>query len=836
MSYIYNKLLLFSIEIIKPNMNFNSRLLYHESNLKTKILSLGLFLLMIVYSPASFAQVVHIIDSKTLSPIPGAIISDSAKNHYILTNDMGEASISSFKKFEYIYIQHNYYKKIKLKMDTLTSKSYTIKLKELIFQLNGLTITANKWEQRRDEIPFTITEMNSKEVDFNNPQSTPDLLGNTGTVFIQKSQLGGGSPMIRGFSANSILIVVDGVRMNNAIFRSGNLQNTLNIDPNSLGHSEIIFGPGSVSYGSDALGGVIDFNTKAVSFSTSDKFQVAAEGVYRISSADRENTLSFDIDLKWKKFGSHTQFLSSSFSNLMAGTKHYGAYPNFGKRNFFVDPKPDAKDSMLIIKNTNMMIPSYYNIRNINQKFRYQPNKNIDITYSFIYSTTSNIPRYDRLTQWKNNHLKYARWYYGPQDWIMNNFRIRLFKPTKIYDSGKIIIANQYFLESRNDRKYQSPIFRHRTEKVNMYTATIDFSKRLKKHTSLYYGIDLSFNNVHSQAYSKNIITNKTTVIQSRYPDKLNHYFSSGIFFNLKHQLTKKLYLLAGIRYSMIYLHSSFNSNRNGLPFSDIKLINQAPNGSIGIAWLAKSNTKVNFNLASGFRAPNIDDIAKIFDSEPGNVVVPNPNLKPEYAYSSEISIIRSINNFAQIEILGFSTFLNNIIVRKDFLYNGHDSIYYDGSYSKVQAMQNTNYAYIYGTSLSLKLNITKSIQLSSTYNITRGIDSDNNHLRHVPPDFGTTKLNFSNKSISSSFFINYSSCISFKNLAPAEQNKTNLYSPAGSPSWYTINWIADIKVYSNIHINLAVQNILDRFYIPYSSGIPAPGRNYLIGLRFYPF
>ena len=59
--------------------------------------------------------------------------------------------------------------------------------------------------------------------------------------------------------------------MNNAIFRRGNLQDIIRIDPNSLESGEVIFGPGSVIYGSDALGGVMDSHTITPKFSTEKK-------------------------------------------------------------------------------------------------------------------------------------------------------------------------------------------------------------------------------------------------------------------------------------------------------------------------------------------------------------------------------------------------------------------------------------------------------------------------------------------------------------------------------------------------------------------------------------
>jgi len=783
-----------------------------------------------------FAQNISFFDSRTMETIPGVIVSDTSKKNFVISNNQGKVNLKDLTPHSLLIVQHNYYKTLQLSLDSIDENNNTILLEEITFQLDQLIITANKWEQRKDEIPFSINEIQSKKVSFDNPRTTADLLGKSGKVFIQKSQAGGGSPMIRGFAANSVLIVVDGVRMNNAIFRGGNLQNSINIDPNSLGHTEIIFGPGSVTYGSDALGGVMDFHTKEALFALEDKFDAEFEGLYRANSANGENTFSIDVDLKWKKFSSHTQFSRFSFQNLRAGKNHFGNYPEFGKRKFMATVDPNQKDTMIKVEDDFVMVPSFYNSYSFNQKFRYKPNKNLDITYSFINSSTSNIQRYDRLTQMKGDKLKYAQWYYGPQLWQMHNLRFRLLKSNKAYDAGKIVVAYQHFEESRNDRKFNKTSFRHRTERVNLYTINADFTKKLSNKTNLFYGIETAFNDVKSEAFQEDIITGITSNIQTRYPDKLNYYTSSGIFFNIKHQLAKKVNLMAGLRYSLISLKSEFDTSFNKLPFQDINLINHAPNGSIGIAWLIKKDMQLNINLASGFRAPNLDDVAKVFDSEPGNVVVPNPNLGPEYVYSSEISLTKSFKEFAQIELTAYASYINNLIVRKDYNYDGLDSIIYDGSMSKVQAMQNADNAQLFGGIAKLTINLTKNLSLSSTYNLSKGIDSDNNSLRHIPPNFGNTTLIYKGRIITASFYSNYSQSISFDNLAPSEQSKTNIYTPDGAESWYTLNFNSDIKIYKGIHLNFAVENILDRFYTPYSSGIPAPGRNFILSIRINSF
>ena len=147
--------------------------------------------------------------------------------------------------------------------------------------LTEVVVSVNKWEQKLNEVPNKITKINKTEIIRNNPQTAADLLGQTGTVFIQKSQLGGGSPMIRGFATNRILLVIDGVRMNNAIYRSGNLQNIISIDALGTQTAEVIFGPGSLIYGSDAIGGVMDFHSLNAGFSKDKKMLVSGSALAR---------------------------------------------------------------------------------------------------------------------------------------------------------------------------------------------------------------------------------------------------------------------------------------------------------------------------------------------------------------------------------------------------------------------------------------------------------------------------------------------------------------------------------------------------------------------------
>lgn len=128
-------------------------------------------------------------------------------------------------------------------------------------QLNEVVISANRFIEKKKNVAQKIDILSSGYIKSVSAQNTGDLLMSTGNVFVQKSQQGGSSPVIRGFEASRVLLIVDGVRMNNAIYRSGHLQNVITVDQNMLERIEIMYGPSSTLYGSDALGGVINFRT-----------------------------------------------------------------------------------------------------------------------------------------------------------------------------------------------------------------------------------------------------------------------------------------------------------------------------------------------------------------------------------------------------------------------------------------------------------------------------------------------------------------------------------------------------------------------------------------------
>ena len=269
-----------------------------------------------------------------------------------------------------------------------------------------------------EEIPFVVDRISSKEIAFKNPQTTADALAASADVFVQKSQMGGGSPIIRGFEANKVLLVLDGVRMNNAIYRGGHLQNSITVDNSILDQIEVIYGPGSLMYGSDALGGVVHFRTKdpklLYGLKTGDENKLYTGAYTRFGSANNEKTLHLDLDYRSQEWGSFTSLTYANYGDLRAGANRPEDFPDIGKRYFYQTRVERIDQTRGPANDPNILRGSGYNQIDFLQKIRYQPSDSLYFILNLQYSTSSNITRYDQIidTLGSADKLKFAEHYY----------------------------------------------------------------------------------------------------------------------------------------------------------------------------------------------------------------------------------------------------------------------------------------------------------------------------------------------------------------------------------------------------------------------------------------
>ncbi|GIK59535.1 MAG: TonB-dependent receptor [Ignavibacteriota bacterium] len=795
-----------------------------------KILLL-IFLLTAVVS----AQVVTVKDQSTNKSLELVAIYNSDPNRSVITNTNGQADISKIDKSQPVIFRLIGYEKTELSYSKIEENNFVILLKPTAISLDNVVVSSSRWEENKSEVPNTIEMITPRDIEFQNPQTTADMLGMSGNVFIQKSQLGGGSPMIRGFATNRLLIVVDGVRMNTAIFRSGNLQNVISLDANALDHTEVIFGPGSVIYGSDAIGGVMNFHTLTPRLSLGDEVMLNVGVMGRFSSADLEKSGHLHFNIGLNNWGFLTSVTYSDFDDLVMGSNGPDEYlrPTYQTRI-------NGKDTVVVNPDPKKQVPSGYNQVNFLQKILFAPISDWEFEYAFHYSTTSDYPRYDRLLRPRGNTLRSAEWYYGPQKWMMNNLMITNFSGNSIYDLSKLIVAYQNFEESRHDRNLNNDDRTNNTEKVNAFSANLDMIKEINENSNLFYGVEIVLNKVESTGNSENIVTGEITPGPSRYPDG-STWNSYGAYLTYKNKFSPQYIFQAGLRYNYVTLDATFDTTFYPFPFTKAEERNGALTGNAGLVWHPQSDWQINLNLASGFRSPNIDDIGKVFDSEPGSVVIPNPDIEPEYAYNIELGLTKIFSNLAEFSAVGYYTYLDNALVRRDFTLNGMDSIMYNGEMSQVQAIQNAAFATIYGVELGLNLNFLENFNLRSSFSYQKGEEEDDAGnkvpLRHAAPWFGKTEFIFMMNRLEANLYMVYNGEIKNEDLAPSEQEKDYIYAMDESgnpyqPSWYTLNLKISYQLLDNFELYLGVENITDQRYRPYSSGISAAGRNFIGSLR----
>ena len=795
--------------------------------------------------------VLLVLDSKDEAPVIGVTFWSKKAAISEVSNAKGRVRIDRFRGQVQIEIQALGYRKIVLSYQELRALNDTLYLESEIFQLENVVVSATRWKQNYTSVSQAISIIEPEVMERRQPQTMADALGLSGKVFIQKSQQGGGSPMIRGFATNRLLYSVDGIRMNTAIFRSGNIQNVINLDPFSMQRTEILFGPSSVMYGSDAIGGVMSFETLTPEFALDSLRKVfnpivSGNAVIRGTTANNERTGHFNVQLGWNKWAWLGSISRYRYDHLRQGSNG----PDDYVKNYYVDdwegtfqPLNDEPVPDKIVEQSNplLQIPSGYDQWNTLQKIRWQPTDGMDVQYTFQYSETSNYGRYDRHLRLQDGLPRYAQWDYGPQGWKMHLLSLKMGGNTNgaMYDQLVIKGANQQFWESRISRNFGELSIEKQNELIQANSIHIDAIKWLNERMLLSYGVEWVQNKVNSEAHVRQLSTDASKAGLPRYPDAT--WTSSAAFLHSDIQINTTTKVQAGVRYNTYHIDAQFgDSDRLDTQlFETANLRDRAVVGSFGLISRPNNDWVLKLNLGTAFRSPNVDDMGKIFDSEPGAVTVPNPNIMAEYAWNIDAGVVHRVINGLKLELNAYWTHLENAMVRRDFELNGQTTILYQGIISRIQAIQNAAYAQVYGLQWSLDAQLNNRWLLTTRMNLQKGEeeldDGSISPSRHVAPYFGESSLTYEYNSWSGSLIHRFQGTKSHSQMAVTEREKIELYALdaeglAYAPSWGVWNLVGKYEFTDWGNILLQLENLTDQRYRPYSSGISAAGRSVQLG------
>ena len=795
------------------------------------IIKFLLFIIFITCTILVSGQQLKVFSTNSGSPVENVAIFNVTNTSSILTNGFGEANLSKFSLADTLIFQHPSFERLEMTMVELKNQDYIIHLVKKNVMMEEFVFSASRFREKRRSIPNKVDIIREEELQNVTAMTAPDLLLQTGNVMVQKSQGGGGSPILRGFEANKILLVIDGIRMNNGIYRSGHLQNGLTIDNGFLERTEIIYGPTSVMYGSDALGGVIHYFTKDPELAVDKKFEFGLNTFSSYATANNAGVFHVDINNGFRKLGFITSFTASSFGDIKMGSVRNPFLGDFGK-DFFYIRRISGKDTLVTNENPLIQRKTGYKQYDFIQKIRFISGESIELTGNFQYSTSSDIHRYDQLNEAEGENPSYAEWYYGPQNRLLGALKSVFKNHNFFYTNFTSSLAFQRVDEDRISRKFGKTGRLFNLEEVYVYSGNFDFLKITPNENRLNYGLEFTFNEVKSEAYYKDIISGERSFEFSRYPDNGSYMATYGAYASYKWFLRPNLVLNGGARYSYTGLGSEFSKEFDMLPWQSVNFGNGALTGNASVVYNPSPAWQLNLIASTGFRSPNIDDYGKV-RAKDNLVTVPNTDLEPEYSYNAEIGIARFFDGYVKVEGVAYFTWLTNAIVRDYHSIEGNDSLWYQGDFYRIITNRNTGEAMIHGFSLNLKSDFSSKTGIMSTVNYTFGRDvTSDEPLAHIPPVFGRTEINYKTDRFRGSFYVFYNGWKKMEDMSLLGEDNASEATEHGFPGWFTLNLKTGYSITPGVYVQLAVENILDSYYKVFASGISAPGRNIMLTLR----
>ena len=758
-----------------------------------------------------------------------------------VTDSDGKVSIAGLSDQQSIYLRYLGYKTIKESLSRLRSLGFSINMTVDQSMLEELVVLGRRAVEASD-IPYQVSSISIKDIQSQEAQTSADALGQHGSVYVQKSQLGGGSPVIRGFEASRVLLVVDNVRLNNAIYRNGHLQSAITVDQAMLDRMDVIYGPNSLMYGSDALGGVVNFKTRDPLLSDGPDDTAFSGNFYtRYASANEERSAHVDLSYGKEKWGSLTSLTYSKYGDLRTGSNRDERFPDFGKRLIYQGIDNAGNDITLTNDRPDVQVGSGYNQFDLLQKILFVPNTEQRITANIQYSTSTDIPRYDNLSEIRDGQLRWGEWYYGPQTRFLASLDYRHLKQTKAYDQLILIGSFQHIDEDRITRLFGNPMRQEQNEDVSVFGLTIDASKSINEQLEVSYGADVQHNIVVSDVSMTNLQTGEVTMSGlSRYASGTNDLTHLGAYISLEGTSTDELHHInGGLRYTQTTSELSYersdpvvwpSSFYDGLTNS-----NSAITFSLGSSHQLLPTLLVKSMLGTAFRSPNIDDLSKIrINSD--EITFPNLDLEPERSINAEITIGYKPSDVVSISGTAFYTRLSNAIVRRDFTApDGSPTWDSQGDILRVVANQNLQKGRIQGLSINLNGQISKSLSYLGSLNLISGreiTDSETKEpLAHIPPVYGRFGVKYEHDKWSSQLNVRYNGAKDIA-LYGGSVDNPDLATPIGALSWTTLNIYGNYRFTESVSLSLSAENLLDLHYRPFAAGISAPGRNFILSVK----
>ncbi len=674
------------------------------------------------------------------------------------------------------------FKSIELALSKNDSSPFEIKLYPTLIKLqNDIVVTASRNELISFKSPDAVSVFSKEDIKNNAPRSTAEALMGTTGVWMQKTNHGGGSPFIRGLTGNQTLILIDGIRLNNSAFRYGPNQYFNTIDLFSVDHIEVVRGKGSVLYGSDALGGVINVISKSSDFIPNGK-QLNGTINGKLMSQGMEQSTSAQLAFQTNKFSITGTTSFKNFGDLYAGG-------DLGKES-----------------------PSGYDESGVSIKAKYKISDNWLLTSAFQKQKQNDVPRFDQVAQ--RGYKKYS---FDPQIHWLAYAKAEHFSENPLFRRLKITVSRQLSDETRITQKNDSPTIKNEHDVVKTYNFTAELYSTISSNWSTVSGIEFYHDKINSSKIELNTETNSEQEKRGLYPNG-SKSSNLAIFTNHSYDLGKINFNLGG-------RFNTFALNIFDKQFGDVELKPSSLVGNFSFQYSLNNTSKLILSTNSAFRAPNINDVSSfgLFDY---GIEIPSSNLKPEKSLTIEAGLKKRTDKFS-ISLFAFNSWLNDQIARVEAELNGETYIEGERIYKKM----NTAESAIRGLEFESGFQLSPALSLINNMTWLYGEDLTKNvPMRRIPPLNGKLALQYNKSNLFGEMEFLFAS--KQDRLSGGDIDDHRIPN-GGTPGWKRLNMKFGYQ-WKKLSLNSGVQNIFNEAYRYHGSGIDGYGRSVWVSILYH--
>jgi outer membrane receptor protein involved in Fe transport len=683
-----------------------------------------------------------------------------------------------------------------------------------LIEFDAVLISVNRSVDLARDLAQSVSVVTHREMAEKNTAQTPEALREATGVFVQKTNQGGGSPIIRGLKANKLLLLIDGIRLNNSTYRGGNFQYLNSVDPFSIDRIEIARGPVSVLYGSDALGGAVNVVTRRPVLGVDGQWEFGSSAGGQYSTADNTKLATAAVSAANDRIGAFAGFSIRSFGNIRRGTT--------GGRTLMKRLANDPRFNRTLPKTQS---PLGYDAVGWNAGVLWKINDNQRLAFNAQSDRQFDVPRYDTY-EIQQDSIRDT----DPQERDLAYLSYSLIDGLSFFDVTHVTVSWQRQFEARLRQRFGRDVQNHDEYGVNTLGFQLQFNKSISPAWRLVYGVEVYHDDVSSSSFTRNTATNDRQSSDPMYPDG-STYLTSGAYVQADWETTSQWKWLIGARGSYFRLRAPFPTDTSAaINFGTVKQTPKAFAVSAGTVYRMTESVHAVANVAQGFRAPNLDDVGKFGAGQGAVFDVPHPDVGSEKTLSIDGGL-KFFGSRLRGSVIGFYNRITDLLLSRPAAFKGSSVIVVQGDTLTVYHKANAGRAYTVGFEADVHVQLAARAEAYASCAYTYGQNqSQNEPIGGIPPFNGLVGIRAKVKPWFVDGFLRFAAEQS--RLSQEEIDDESRIPPGGTPGWWTLNVRAGYDPGKHVEISGGLMNVFDWNYREHLSGFNAPGRSVVIGIR----